>query len=125
MVKYLRDGSVSEYSIQKTVVEWLKLNHILHFSIPNEMADNAIKGRRLREIGLKKGASDLFICEAHHKFHGMFLELKSANGKLKPEQRDFFRLVENQKYFTALCFSVDDAISILSWYVSVPYQNKA
>ncbi len=117
MAKYNKDGTLSEYSVQKAVVDWLRLHpDILFFSIPNEVASNPIKGRQLKLTGLHKGASDLFISVPRHHFHGMYLELKSTKGILRDEQRLFFRKAEKHGYFTAACWSIDEALEILQWY---------
>ena len=118
--KYNKYISPSEFQIQKTVKQWLDTKNVLYFSIPNEAACNSIKGKHLKDTGMRKGVSDMFIAEPHHNFHGMFLELKKASGVLSPEQRQFLRDVEQKNYFTAVCFSVDEAIAILTWYISVP-----
>lgn len=115
--EYLKSGNISEHTIQKTIVDWLRLHKIIHASIPNEAANNPITGRRLKERGLRKGASDLFICRAAHGFHGMWLEIKSKEGMLSQEQKKFFQDVENEKYFTSACWSIDEGISILKWYL--------
>lgn len=119
-----KNGPPSEYQIQKTLCEYLRLNKIIFHSIPNEIAANAIKGKHLKATGLRKGASDLFIAHAHHHFHGMYLELKSERGFVRPEQIEFLRDVEKQNYFTAVAWSIDEAISIINWYKSKPFSWK-
>lgn len=124
MRKYNKDGTVSEYQIQKTVCDWLDLHNVFYHSIPNEAANNAIKGRHLKATGLKKGASDLKIAEAHHHFIGMYLELKNEKGFVRPEQTEFFRRAEKAGHFTAAAWSVDEAIDIIKWYLSKPFEWK-
>lgn len=121
---YNKNSSLTEYQIQRTVKQWLDTQKVLYFSVPNEAACNSIKGRHLKETGMRKGVSDMFIAEPHHSFHGMFLELKNSKGMLSPEQRQFLREVEQKHYFTAVCFSIDEAINILSWYISKPFESK-
>lgn len=117
MVKYNKSGALSEYQVQKTIVQWLQAHNIVHMSIPNEAANNPIKGKHLKATGLHKGASDLFIAHACHNFHGMFLEVKTTTGVLRPEQMNFFRLVEKNNYFTSACWTIDEGLSILKWYL--------
>lgn len=118
-VKYNKDGTISEETIQKTLVEYITLKGIRKYvlSIPNEGANNAKFGRKLKEMGLRKGASDLFIAIPRRGFGGFFLELKSKNGKLRPEQIEFFKDMESQNYFTSVTYSLDEAIEIIEWYL--------
>ena len=119
MAKYNVDGSLSEQSIQETVVQYLTVKGFRRYIIfiPNEGARTLSYGTKLGKMGLRKGASDLFIAVARKDFHGMFLELKSANGKLRPSQREFLADMEEQKYFTAVCYSIDSAIEMIDFYL--------
>lgn len=117
-VRWNKDGTVSEASIQKALIEYITLKGIRKYvlSIPNESASNPIYGKKLKDLGLRKGASDLFFAMPRRGFHGFFLELKSENGVLRPDQREFFKDMEAMGYFTSMCRSLNSAIEITDWY---------
>lgn len=118
MVKILKNGDISEDTIEKMVVEYLRVKGFGHnvIKIFNEGA-GATK-RNKQKNGLRRGASDLFIALSRHGKHGMWLELKSKNGKLSYEQKIFFRDMEEQNYFTAAAWSFEEAKEIIDFYLN-------
>lgn len=65
---------------------------------------------------MRKGVSDLFIAMGKHGYHGAWIELKSAKGKLSKEQEYFLKDMSEQNYFTSVCYSVEEASSVIKWY---------
>lgn len=117
----LKDGSPSESAIQKTVIQWLRRQSDLEglfMKIPNEGQRTPSYGRRMREEGMLAGAFDIFITIPAHGFHGMWLELKSKQGKLSLMQHKFKKRQESVGYYCIVCYDVDDAIDNIVWYVN-------
>lgn len=115
----LKDGSPSESAIQKAVFKWVRMRKDLEdlvFKIPNEGKRTASYGRRMREEGMLAGVFDIFVSIPNHGFHGMWLELKSKQGKLSLMQHRFKRKQESMGYFCVVCYDVDEAIENLVWY---------
>lgn len=109
----------SELSIHKTVMDWVRLHptiapYIIH--IPNEGKRSASYGKLLKDLGMRAGVSDLFIALPRHQYNGAWIELKSAKGKLSPLQRHFINDMTSQGYYTAVCYSVHDAIETIKFY---------
>jgi hypothetical protein len=118
-IKLLKSGDISEDSIQKSVVHWARLQPglrdlLLH--VPNEGKRTPQYGWRLKSIGLLPGVWDLFIACGRQGYIGAWIELKSANGRLTPEQVVFGNNMEQQGYFTAVCYSIESAINTIQWY---------
>ncbi len=118
-MKTLKSGHISEESIHKTVMAWVRLHPILkglvlHF--PNEGRRSERFGRLLKDLGMRPGVSDLLIAMPRHGFGGAWIELKSINGILSPLQKEFLEDMSQQNYFTSVCWSVDEAIQTISWY---------
>jgi len=86
----------------------------MHF--PNEGKRSARYGKLLKDMGMRPGVADLFITTARHGFIGAWIELKSINGKLSPVQKLFLEEMSQQNYFTATCWSIDEAIKTIAWY---------
>jgi hypothetical protein len=86
----------SEAQLQKAVVTYLKLREALgqlrYFAVPNAGKRSKIAGAILKRQGLVVGVPDLVVVTSAPS-RTIFLELKSAAGKLsKPQQewRDYF-----------------------------------
>lgn len=118
-LKLLKSGDISEEAIHKTVMEWVRMHPILkglvlHF--PNEGSRSERFGRLLKVMGMRAGVSDLLIAMPRHGYGGAWIELKSLNGILSPHQKVFLEDMGQQNYFTAVCWSIDEAINTISWY---------
>ncbi len=115
----LKSGAVSEKAIHQTVIQWVRAHpkisrFIMHF--PNEGKRTVTYGRLLQSLGMRAGVADLFIAMHRHNYGGAWIELKSLKGILSPEQKLFLEDMNQQNYFTAICWSIDEAINIIKWY---------
>lgn len=115
----LKSGNLSENAIQKAVMQWVRLqptirDFIIH--IPNEGKRTSSYGKYLKDMGMRPGVADLFIAMPRHECNGAWIELKSKNGILSPEQKEFLKNMESQNYFSMTCFSIESAISTIEWY---------
>jgi VRR-NUC domain-containing protein len=118
-LKILKSGNISEETIHITVMEWVRSNQnikkfILHF--PNEGRRTLRFGKLLQGMGMRAGVSDLFIAIQRHGFGGAWIELKSSGGIVSQFQKDFLSDMSQQNYFTAICWSIDEAINTIKWY---------
>jgi hypothetical protein len=115
----LKDGTPSESMIQKAVFNWVKLQKDLEglvFKIPNEGKRSLSYGRRMKDEGMLSGVFDILVTIPSHGFHGMWLELKSKQGKISLMQHKFKRRQESMGYYCVVCYGVDEAIEHLTWY---------
>lgn len=119
MVKYLKSGEISEEAIQKAVIQWVKYHPVLKrlvIHIPNEGKRTPRFGKKLKDLGMLPGVWDILIPMARHGYHGAWIEIKSKNGILSPEQVQFKDDMQQQNYFTAVCHSVDEGIKTIEDY---------
>jgi len=114
-MKFLKGGEISEYTIQKMVVSYLNLLKVGHAVI--KIDNEGSKGRGKAGLGLRPGASDIFIARGRHGKFGFWLELKSKKGVLKPNQLKFFEDMERENYYTAVAWSFDEAKDHIDWYL--------
>lgn len=91
-------------------------NLILHF--PNEGKRSQRYGALMKSLGMRKGVVDLFVTVQRHNFGGAWIELKSEQGKLSPAQMNFLYDMKEQGYYTCACWSLDEAIKVLEWYLA-------
>lgn len=85
--------------------------------IPNEGARTLTYAKRLKAMGMRAGALDLFIALPRHGFHGAWMELKSENGVLSENQKQFGYDMIDQGYYAHVCRTIDDALNFIRWYV--------
>jgi|SRR6267142_332505 len=122
-LKFLKDGSISEQSIHKYVLEYISKKYpkfrqlILHF--PNEGKRSPRYGALMKALGMRKGVADLFIAVPKRGFGGAWIELKSENGVLSMEQEIFLQDMKAQNFYACVCFSANDAIEMIDWYFNV------
>lgn len=94
--------------------EWL-------FSIPNGGDRDKIVAGRMKAEGVKSGVSDLFLPVARGGFHGLWIEMKRFDGgTLSDTQGKFLNFVKTKGYAQSLCYGVEQAISTLKWYMTLP-----
>ena len=115
----------SEDSIQMSCVSWFRVAHpelarLLHHSANEGKRTTRIVhthagtrvvcsgGARLKAMGMQTGFPDLFLAVPSRGMHGLFIEMKSATGRLEPSQREMLALLSEQGYATAVCRSLDD-----------------
>jgi hypothetical protein len=118
-MRLLKSGDVSEESIQKTVIEWVRLNDCIKdlvIHIPNEGRRSERYGRVLRDMGMRAGVCDLFIAMQRHGYGGAWIELKSAKGVLSELQNKFLLDMARQNYYTAVCRTTESTIDMIKWY---------
>ncbi len=122
MPVYKKSGDLTESSIHKAVIQYVKIHPILkkyqhlimHFA--NERKCSLAYGKHLKMMGVRKGVYDLFIATSRHCYHGAWIELKSSGGALSKEQKQFCEDMRQENYFTAECWSIEEAIKVISWY---------
>lgn len=119
MTRYLKSGDVSEEAIQKTVMAYVRMNIILRnvvIHIPNEGKRTKFFGKKLKDLGMVPGVSDLFIAMPRRGFGGAWIELKSKKGIISQAQEKFILNMTHQNYYATVCRSVDEAIKTINWY---------
>ena len=119
---------MSEHDEQVAVINWCFDNMVrypqldLLFAIPNGAAlgggkIGAIRMNVLKAEGLRPGVPDLFLPVARHKYHGMFIEMKTMTGKPSENQEEFILAVEVEGYFATVCKGAGEAIQTIEWYM--------
>lgn len=119
MIRYNKTGEESEDSIHLTVMELINHDPLLRdyvIHIPNESKRTPRYGARLKRMGMKSGASDLFIALPRHGYHGAWIEIKTTKGKLTQSQNNFMELMKHQNYFTECTHGLHDTIDCIMWY---------
>lgn len=107
----------TEIQEQCAVVEYCDLRGIPVVHIPNEGKRSARYGAQLKRMGLRRGFPDLFIPVARKGYHGLFIEMKAKGGRVSPEQKEWARVLAEQRYLCAVCYSFEEAVKTIEGYV--------
>lgn len=112
-----------ESGIQKSCVAWFRSQYSVYgkllFAIPNGVAVGGKKvtrnGKQIpvsaliaKGEGKLAGVADLFLSVPKWGKHGLYIEMKTKDGSLSKEQKEFRDAVLSQGYDWALCRSLDE-----------------
>jgi hypothetical protein len=128
----------SEHDVQCAVVMWAALQAAkwpalkLLFAIPNgahlgaerkqlakggSVALGAIRARKLKAEGMRPGVPDLCLPVACGGYHGLFVEMKTESGKVRPEQEEWIEALREQGYCAVVARGDEEARAVLLAYV--------
>lgn len=128
----------SEHGEQCQIFEWKKLAQNMYpelrflFSVPNgaklpyrrgtrggKIISISPERARLLAEGILPGVSDMFLPVAKNGKHGLFIELKYSTNKPTLEQENFLNGMAENGYATAVCWSAESAIKVISTYLGI------
>ena len=110
-----------EDKLQQSCIRWFdyqhpKLSLLLHHS-PNGGLRSKVTGAILKSEGALAGVADLFLSVPNRFYHGLYIEMKKPKGRQQESQKLFQQAVEAQGYKYALCYSLDEFITIINEYL--------
>ena len=115
--------SRSEHTEQVALFRWAALAKsrwpelmLLH-AIPNGGHRHIQVARRLKAEGVKAGVPDLCLPVARGGWHGLYIELKTATGRLSAEQGEWLTALETQGYRVAVCRGWQGAWRVIEEYL--------
>ena len=107
-----------EDSHQRALVQWLEWRRLRFCHVPNGGARSKIEACILKGLGVRRGVPDILVFSrspwliGHGKF-GVAIEMKSAIGRVSPEQREWIEGLSGCGWVTAVCRSSGEAIRFL------------
>lgn len=108
-----------EHQEQKALIKWCEYMgapYNLIFAIPNGGHRHKAVAAKLKAEGVKSGVPDLFLPVAAWGKHGLFIEMKSENGKVTDNQKRWIEALILQDYEPIVCYSFDEArLEIEAW----------
>ena len=112
-----------EETEQVALCNWLRLNKIEFFAVPNGGKRNAIEMKNMKRSGLRVGASDMVVFTDKRI---LFIELKRkpittkkgnasySNSVTSPEQLEFIEMANKYPYAKAkVCYGYVDSIKFI------------
>lgn len=109
----------TEHQHQKTVVDWCKWKSVenpvygLLFAIPNGGYRSKTTAAMLKAEGVQAGVPDLFLASPKRPYSGLFIEMKTAKGVVRPSQKEWAEKLKRAGYAVHVCYSADEAIEVL------------
>jgi hypothetical protein len=87
--------------------------------IANERRTSPQQGRTLKRMGVRSGASDVFIGVSRETYSGMFLELKAGDNKPTENQFKFIEDMSRSGYFCVWCTGYEHARKAIEDYLAL------
>lgn len=110
--------NVMKWSQQPSIRRrWPELELLHH--VKNETGGGARQVAVDRAMGVKKGVPDLSLPVARGRYHGLYIEMKTASGRASPAQKWWGEQLAAQGYFWEVCHGWQAAAAALGWYLSL------
>ncbi len=120
--KYSSIGMIDpdEDSIQEAVIEWAQYHpicseYLIH--IANQGKRSISYGSKLKRMGLRSGASDLFLSYPNSIYHGFWIELKTRTGIVSPQQKLWGESVSKAGYKFSVIRDSEECINAIMKYL--------
>jgi hypothetical protein len=111
---------------QEKVIKWARDNEknypflwMLHSSLNGVKLSKSQAGKA-KASGMLSGVPDLFLPVPRGKYHGLYIEMKSAKGRIMPSQSRYLKAVSDFGYSAVVCYSAIEAIKTIENYYFVP-----
>ena len=111
-----------EAAEQENVIKWARDNEktypflwMLHSSL-NGVKLSKIQAGKAKASGMLSGVPDLFLPVPRGCFFGLYIEMKSAKGRIMPSQSRYLKTVSDFGYNAVVCYSSSEAIEKIKEY---------
>ena len=108
--------------------DWVRLNEKFDprfetiYHIANERRISQHHGKILKQKGVKAGIPDVHVPIPSGMYPGLFLEFKVAPNNLSVEQKRVIKGLLRVGYLCLVVWSAEEAISVVTEYLSEPAQ---
>lgn len=115
----IKNSIESEKRAQERIVAWLTEIKVPFYAIPNGAHVTIYHRQSLVRSGLKAGVPDLCIPRAKHGYHGLYIEMKRADGGngLSDVQKEWLKVLSDEGYLAVQCNGYDETRKQIEWYL--------
>lgn len=92
-----------------------ELEYLHH--VPNGGKRDKVTAMALKRQGVKAGVPDIVLPAAREGYHGLYIELKAGKNTTTKNQENWLKYLENQGYFTAVCYGWQAAAELIEKYL--------
>lgn len=112
-----------ESKLQQSCVTWFRYQYHsisdLLFAIPSGGYRNITEAKIMMGEGVTPGIPDLMLAVPKGIYHALWVEMKSAKGKLSKSQKHMIALLKEQGYAVAVCYNFDEFKNTVEQYLSL------
>jgi hypothetical protein len=118
-----------EHDIQCALVGWCDVVACAHpsvglyIAIPNGGHRDVRTAVRLKREGVRAGVPDLFWPEPRDGFHGLWIELKAAKGRLSTAQKEWIEHLNSAGYLAIVCYGLQNALEAVAAYFNLDVRS--
>jgi len=116
----------TEAGEQVALFQWAELTERrypplrLMYHIPNGGRRDVVSGAHLKAQGVKAGVPDICLPVARGEYHGLYIELKAAEGKTTSDaQRKWITALRRQCYRVVVCYGFEEAKDEIEHYLKM------
>lgn len=115
---------LSEREEQRALVAWFKWQYPneLLFAIPNQLVRGKLGALVACRDGVVAGVPDVMVACSRCGLHGLFIEMKSCEGRVSIEQARIGDLLCEKGYLAVVCYGFEEAKSVVSRYMADQWQ---
>lgn len=114
-------GHDSERDLQRAVCEWLDVQDVVYYAVPN----GQYRPGQAMEAGLQKGVPDLCIPVPTDEYGGLYIELKQPKRYTRKSQREWLDRLTDLGHACRVCRSVDEVEDVVRAYRSDRIEAEA
>jgi len=98
---------------------WVRAFHpdLLLIAIPNGGYRKATEAIKLKAEGVVAGAPDLLLLEPRNGLHALFIEMKTEDGIVSPEQKKIHAELIQRGYSVNVCRSFEEGKQAINNYL--------
>ena len=115
----------SEAQHQAAVIKWSQQPAVRHrwpelallHHIPNGGTRDPVEAKHLKQQGVKRGVPDLCLPVPRGGFHGLYIEMKTEQGRATDEQKWWGEQLTKQGYCWSVCHGWEIATRVIESYL--------
>lgn len=77
------------------------------------------QAKKAKRAGMRRGYPDVFLPAPRGGYAGLYIEMKTKDGRIRPEQQKWLVRLEQQDYCCKVCYSAVEA-----WDVIIDYLHR-
>lgn len=113
---------MTEHQLQAACFQLFRMKYpnlaMNYYAIPNGIwSKNIMAALKCKKEGLTKGVADSFLMRANNGYHGLYIEFKTARGRLTHEQGEFIAAATAEGYKAVVIRSIDEFMKTVDEYL--------
>jgi hypothetical protein len=90
------------------------------YAVPNGGKRSKVEAAIMKAEGVRAGMTDLVLAWPTDRWPGLYIEMKTADGRVSPEQRDWAERLKEAGYRHEICRGHLEAIGVIRDYLGMP-----